>query len=339
MKTKRKTKAQIRKENKEKKKRFYERHGIVFNKTIRKRDAKPNRQALDRGSALIYEGQTLIYENYKEPLKALTKTKGYGYYGTIAQTSDKKFIQCHICGNLFANLGGHLRVHKISGERYKEIHELGMGTALVSDERRVQMQERAVRKFVKGELPAHLVEYNKKVRTGEIKHIGVKHRNGGMHLERRNKLGLCPDQVLIPIKELAKKLGHTPSYDEFRAFYKGRYAGSIRYQHGSYLNAVKKAGLISAKEIKEPDNEKLLQELVEFHKKYGRIPMTSDFNRGLLRPRALYFRRFGNLNNARIEAGLNAVLPMPFGQIVELTPNEYIKYKEGKEVKAKRRLG
>ena len=56
--------------------------------------------------------------------------------------------------------------------------------------------------------------------------------------------------------------------------------------------------------------------------------MTSDFNRGLLRDRGVYNREFGSLNNARVEAGLNAILPMPFGQHIELTPEQYFQYKE-----------
>lgn len=42
----------------------------------------------------------LIYENYKEPLKAIPKSEGFGYYGTLATTADKRLVQCHICGEL-----------------------------------------------------------------------------------------------------------------------------------------------------------------------------------------------------------------------------------------------
>lgn len=151
-----------------------------------------------------------------------------------------------------------------------------------------------------------------------------------MPLEKRNKLGLCPDQVLEKIRELADKLGHTPSLIEFNTEYKGRYTGSINFQHGSYLNAVAKLGLKSAKEVKEHTSQELLENLVEFFDKYGRIPMTTDFNRGLLgAARGTYIARFGTLNNARIEAGLNAILPLPFGQKVEMSPEQYLEYKAG----------
>lgn len=321
-----KTKAQIRKENKAKKERYYKKHGIVFNKNIR-RDVKLSSVGLPPETELLYE-------NYKEPLKRIPKVEGYGYYGTLAQTKEKTHVQCHLCGNLYPSVGNHLRIHKISAEDYKERFGLALGTALISDTRKEELQQNAVKRF-DGKLPKHLIAYNKKVQAGAIKHNPNKREK--WTLERRNKEGLCPDQVLEKIKELGTKLGHTPSQDEFRRYYKDRFIGSIKYQHGSYLKAVKKAKLISAKEIKEPDNEKLLQDLVDFHKKHGRIPMSADFNRGMLYPRAMYFRRFGTLNNARVEAGLNAVIPMPFGQILELTPQQYMDYKKGKQVKAKRK--
>lgn len=294
-------------------------------KTIKK-DVEFNLQTFAKGNALAYSGQTLLYENYKEPLKPVEESEGYGYYGTVALTEDKKHVQCHICGDLFENLGGHLRGHKIKGRDYKEKFGLALRTALVGEDVRRRRQELAVKPF-NGELPAHLAEYNRKVQSGEIKH---RVRGGDpLSLEKRNQLGLCPEQVLVKIRELADKLGHTPSEDEFKAHYSYRYLGSIRYQHGSYLKAVEKIGLKSAKELKEHTTEDLIKALQDFHQEHGRIPMTSDFSRGLLPSRNTYFYRFGSLNNARVEAGLNAVVPMPFGQIMELTPEQYAQYKSG----------
>lgn len=304
-------KSRIRRANRLKKARYYAKHGIKFNKNIKK--AKVTAYAKSK------EDFELIYDNYKEPLKEIPKTKGYGYYGTIATTADKELIQCHICGNLYKGLSGHIVAHRITVPDYKERFQLAATTALVADSVREAMQKRAIT-TLGGKLPEHLVKYNA---AGQPKAKG----GAKWSLEQRNKMGLCPDQVLEKISDLATKLGHTPSMDEFNAEYKGRYVGSIKYQHGSYLEAVKKLGLTSAKELKEPSNEKLLQDLIDFKEKHGRIPMTSDFARGLLRPRAMYFRRFGTLNNARIEAGLNAVIPMGFGQLKEMTPDEYLAYK------------
>lgn len=324
-----KEKTRIRAANRAKKRRYYEKHGITFNKTIRNRITKPGRKS--RG--VEYTDQILVYEDYKEPLKKIEK--GYGYYGTIAMTKDGEYIQCHICGNLFPNVGVHLRRHKITSAAYKEKFGLAQGTGLVSEPERERMQKNIfAKKTNKGELPVWLKEYNKKVQSGEIKHKGAKAKHGGLPLEKRNKLGICAEQILDKITDLKDKLGHTPSYDEFVAEYNGKYISTLKYFHGSYLNAVKKAGLISAKELKEPDNEVLIGNLIDFHERHGRTPMTSDFNRGLLGyNRQMFTRRFGSLNNARVEAGLNAILPLPFGKIVEMTPDEYRKYKEDRSGK------
>lgn len=322
-----------RKMNREKKKRFYEKHGIKFEKTIRNRKSTPGKQAIETGTAREYQGEDLIYENYKEPLKRIEPTKGFGYYGTIGQTSDKKYVQCHVCGHLFSTLGGHLRKHKVTSEKYKEMFKLAATATLQSEEQRIKQQELVITKKLpkKGELPEWLKTYNKDVQTGKRKHPGTKRREGGMSMQRRNELGICPDQVLLKIKDLADILGRAPSELEFKAHYKGRFYSSITYQHGSYLKAIKKLGMKSAKELKEHTRESLIEAMVEFHEVHGRTPMTSDFKRGLLPSRGAYFRYFGTLNNARIEAGLNAILPMPFGQIIEMSPDQYIEYKLSRE--------
>ncbi len=272
--------------------------------------------------------EDLIYENYKEPLKAIPKSEGYGFYGTVATSIDGNLVQCHICGNMFPSVSHHLRKHQIKAREYKEQFQLAITTALVGEATREKLQNKVYaesKKYIG--LPEHLQEYNRKVQSGEIQH---RTSGNGWSLERRNKEGLCPDQVLLKITELADKLGHTPSYDEFKLHYKTRYIHSIEYQHGSYLNAVKALKLTSAKELKEPSSEKLLEDLRKFQKVHGRVPTKSDFNRGLLYSRTLYWSRFGSLNNARIEAGLNAVVSMGFGRIKELTPDEYRAYREGK---------
>lgn len=288
------------------------------------------RRKLDDPTGVSVDGYTLIYADYKEPLKKLLKHQGFGFAGTLAQTSDKEFVQCHICGNLFVALAGHIRKHKLSAKEYRERFGLMASTALCSDTRREALQKTVVTKLGNTELPSHLIEYNRKMQAGEIKHNPTP--KGTWTLERRNKGGVCPEQVLERIKDLADILGKTPSSDEFRDYYRGRYWESILYLHGSWSNAIRKTKLISRNQLRHPDGDQLIATLQEFHKQYGRIPMTSDFARGLLRDKTVYIRVFGSLNNARIEAGLNAILPLPFGQIIEMTPEQYLDYKAGRGV-------
>lgn len=316
------------KQNREKKERYYANHGIVFNSNIR-RAVTPAKQT----DYLSPSSATLIYENYKEPLQPIPKAVGYGYYGTLAQTEDHMYVQCHICGNLFQNVAMHLRLHRIKADAYKDKFQLNKTTVLIADEERERQQREVVRNL-RTTLPAHLVEYNRKVQSGEIKHNPNPRGDRTMSLEERNRRGLCPAQVLEKIMELAEKLGHTPGYEEFQREYHGKYVSSIRYHYGSWTNAVHKCKMTTLGELRHPSKAKLILDLRDFYDKHLRIPMTSDFNRGLLRDRGVYIREFGSLNNARVEAGLNAVIPMPFGQIIELTPEQYAEYRAGHAVKA-----
>lgn len=269
--------------------------------------------------------EVLLYENYKEPLRKVSdeKGEGFGYMGTLAMNKEKTHVQCHICGKLFKSMSWHLRnVHGITALEYKEEFGLDRTTALIGETIRRGMQEKAIQRA--NGLPKHLEGFNARRKSGELKKKGYK-----MSLEQRNKRGICPDQVLEKILELKEKLGKTPGMDDFHDEYRGRYMAPIKTIYGSYSNAVKKLGLQTRDELRHPNKEKLIQDLIDFQKLNKRIPMTSDFNRGLLRDKGVYIRQFGTLNNARLEAGMNAVIPMPFGQIKELTPDQYIKYKNG----------
>lgn len=318
----------IKKANRLKKQAYNERHGIVPKKA---KKPKPFRKDVPMTpGALSPETVTLLYEDYKEPLRAVEPEKGFGYMGTLAMNEERTHVQCHICGNLYKSVGGHLRLHRISSEDYRKEFGLGITTALIGEEYRLERQRSAVKNLGGKGLPKHLEGFNAKFKSGEIK------RKGHVpSLEWRNRKGLCPDQVLEKILDLKEKLGHVPSQEEFIAEHKGRYLASIKFQHGSWIKAVHKLGLQSADELRRVNTAKLIDDLRDFYERNGRIPMTSDFNRGLLRDKTVYIRKFGSLNNARLEAGMNAVIPMPFGQILELTPEEYFKYKSGHTIDKK----
>lgn len=149
-----------------------------------------------------------------------------------------------------------------------------------------------------------------------------------LSLESRNKRGLCPDQVLAKIKDLADRLGHCPTVAEFKQAYGSRFLTPINFHFGGYNKACRKASLIPRQDILNYTDEQLLEKLVAFKEKFDRIPMTSDFDRGLLPAARTYKNHFGTLNWARVEAGLGAILPIHHGQYKIMTPDEYIKYKD-----------
>lgn len=313
--------------------------GRVLNTQERRRKAKnivrPENYNPDLPKSLqLTETLTVLYEDYKEPLKTVVQAKGegYGYMGTVAMSEDREYIQCHICGDLFRSLSGHIRLeHKVSMREYKEDYGLSATNVLIGESLRYDLQQQNVNsKRNKGQ-PEGLKKHVAKLKAGEVKI----HR-GDHSLEWRNKRGLCPDQVLEKILDLKEKLGHVPSIDEFKMEYKGRFLHSIQYLHGSWSEAVRKLGEKTREDLRRHSEEDLIEELQNFQKKYDRIPMTSDFNRGLLTNKGTFIRKFGTLNNARVAAGMNAVVPMGgrYGNYKEISPEEYDKYLQGHGISA-----
>lgn len=277
-------------------------------------------------SIQLTDSMMILYEDYKEPLKTVSDAKGegYGYMGTLAMSDDREYIQCHICGDLYRALNAHIRLeHTISVPEYKKEFGLSSGTKLIGDSLRYDLQQKRI---YRGQ-PEHLKVYVQKLKSGEIK----SYKRSDYSLEWRNKKGLCPDQVLEKILDLKEKIGYIPSYEEFYVEYKGRYVHSIKYLHGSWSKAVHKLGDRTREDLRRHSEEDLIEELKNFQNNHNRIPMTSDFNRGLLTNKGTFIRKFGTLNNARVAAGMNAVVPMGgrFGNYKEITPEEYVKYSSG----------
>lgn len=270
---------------------------------------------------------TLIYENYKLPIKEVPKDKGFGYYGVIALTKDRNLMQCHICGQLYASVALHIRKHKINVDDYKDKFQLARGSSLIGEATREKYQQHALSRIANSELhvPAHILKRNADIKSGRIVQPATMKK---LSLESRNKRGLCPDQVLDKIKSLSEELGHCPTVTEFKQKYGSRFLTPINFHFGGYNKACRKASLVPRQDILHYTKEQLIEKLVDFKEKFNRIPMTSDFDRGLLASARTYKNHFGTINWARVEAGLGAILPIGHGVYKIMTPDEYIEYKQ-----------
>lgn len=264
----------------------------------------------------------LFYDNYKEPLTKVEN--GFGYMGTLATNETGSHVQCHVCGYFYEALGVHLRTHNLKAREYKQKFGLGVSTALVGE--RVREAYIKSRQEWRGMLRPGLVKYWVDVRAGLIKRPVRKGEKRS--LEQYNKQGVCPEQTLQAIKDLATKFGRTPSHDEFRAVHNGRFHGPILTHFGSWSNAVRLAGMITVGDAKTAATTKpmLIAYLKDFYDRHGRTPMNSDFKRGIIVPRYNYYKEFGTLNVARVAAGIPAVIPMPNRRYVEVPAEEYYKY-------------
>ena len=259
----------------------------------------------------LYKATELTLTNYKEPLISIPKGKGFGYYGTIINTNDGKYIQCHICGKLFTSLPGHiLNGHKKKVADYKEEFGLAKMTALVSESERFVLKDRYLKWF--NSMSEEEKQKFSQTRKDNWKKFIKGRRRGqpGLSLEDKNKRGTCPDQLLEKIREVAKTLGHTPSKLEFiQTLGTQRYIHLIYKTFGSWEGAVDLAGFMPKQRGRGGytftyDNEQLLEYLRNFVVVHKKIPTWTDFNRGLLPSYTIYTRRFGSIENAREEAEL-----------------------------------
>lgn len=288
---------ELRKENADKNRTYYKNHGSLL--------AVADRE---------YEEADLTLHNYKEPLTPVSD--GYGYFGTIKSTNDGKYIQCHICGKLYANLGGHLyRTHKISGHSYKERFGLKFTSQLISEQERMHLKTKTI-EYLKSLTEEQKEEYAKKQREVYYKYGVAKrnrHKNTKEKLEQKNEKGTCPDQILDKIREVAKSLGRTPSKRDFIVHEKSqRYVHLVYKTFGSWPKAIDAAGLKrngNLLEVKEEyDNITLLDNLRDFVVRTGELPSKSDFKREILPPLPIYIEKFGSLQLAFSEAGLNEIM-------------------------------
>lgn len=287
----------------------------------RRKVARPNYYK-NKGSLLAvedreYQDTDLTLHNYKEPLTPVPD--GFGYYGTITSTNDGRYIQCHICGKLYANLGGHLyAAHKMGARAYKDQFGLKYTSALISEQERMHLKTKSL-EWVKTLTEEQKKEFIAKQKEAYQSYGKAKRDRKGQppeeKLEQKNEKGSCPDQVLAKIKEVADDLGHTPSKLEFIES-----QGSQRYVHlayklfGSWTLALELAGLkagdrkLIRAEGKDYTPEQLLESLRDFAIQHGEKPTKSDFKRGVLPPYPRYIEVFGSLASAYREAELSEIL-------------------------------
>lgn len=252
--------------------------------------------------------QNLTFTHYKEPLKQIPEGSGFGYYGAILMSKDFQKMQCHICGGLYDSVGAHAtQAHKITNLQYKEKFQLARETALISEGFRFKLQQRTLA-WLKTLTEEEKTALKQKARANYRR---PQTRQPKIALETKNKRGTCPDQLLDKIKQVALKLGHTPSKKEFTEV-----CGTQRFTHliyqvyGSWSKAVEMCGLKLKERKRSPgdptkySDEELLEYLAIFAQENNKIPTHTDFNRGLLPSYDNYIRRWGSIEKARQLAGV-----------------------------------
>lgn len=246
--------------------------------------------------------QPIVYRNYKEPLTRIDK--GFGYYGVIAESENQEYLQCHECGEFVKSLSHHASKHKMTATEYKDKYKIGRTISLLSTKTRGLRQEifrdnadKILPKAIEG-----MEKYRDDVEKGKRPYVmGRK----GLPLEKRNRMGTCPDQLLDRLAKLAVVRGEHPSY-RYMAKNHGGLLRSILTTFGSYRKAVVMAGVQENLDYdtRTYTKEQLLDFLRNFYKRHGRTVMVSDFRTGELPSYNRYLKVFGGISQARAAAGI-----------------------------------
>lgn len=145
----------------------------------------------------VQEFLTLV--NYKEPLLSVSKSIGFGYYGAISITLDGTKMQCHVCGNLYSDVGLHSRqAHQLPVVDYKAKFQLARTTSLISEKIGEERKERTLRWLanLSSEQKSFFLRKQKDSYTKWLKNRPHT-KNWKESLESKNKKGVCPEQFLL----------------------------------------------------------------------------------------------------------------------------------------------
>lgn len=234
----------------------------------------------------------VLLEHYKQPLRKVKD--GFGYYGTIAYDAETRSkTQCHICGRFFERVGVHVNTfHGQSADEYKKEFKIPKSVSLSAPNAKTKAFERW----------AKMTDKEKKAvfdRMNKAKAKKLPHRTKSKKsLYRMNIEDTCPDQVVDKLQKLAKELGRTPSHKEFERRWKISREAVIG-RHGSFANAIRKAGLKSWVEENTYTPDELICRLIDFYKENGREAMTRDTGKHRIPTIKTYIKYFGSFTEAK----------------------------------------
>lgn len=268
----------------------------------------------------------LIYTNYKEPLTK--NVSGFGYLGTIAETKDGSSIQCYECGKLFVKLATHIKpAHKMTVREYKDKYQISYSTPLASRQAR-ERQSVVYRENISAnthkKAVAGLAKYRADVKAGKRKHILPKQ---GSLLERKNKNGTCPDQLIDKLQKLTDANGGHIGYRQLQKDHLA-FLGNLIRTFGTLNKARKMAGLQNkGYDVFRYSEAQLLEAMRDFYGRHKRVPTCTDFKSENNLPNyKAYTSRWGSINRARYFAGLPIIIQVGQSQFVEVSHDKAAEY-------------
>lgn len=237
-------------------------------------------------------GQTYLYQQ-KAPFVA----SGESVKGALEYNPSTDKIRCHECGRWFGHVGSHAaQAHGLLSEDYKTKHGLKQSTALIAEGPRsalVLSGHRVARE--------HILKIGAQTRIVTQTSLGLERRRLTRY-EQRNERSTCHEQLLAKLRELADRLGRTPTIHEAREA--GISPSSTKLAFNcKWPKVMELVGLMPRHSGHRTDrihytDGALLQMLSQFIATHGRKPQPSDQRRGLLPDSQTYYRHFGSMRAA-----------------------------------------
>lgn len=260
---------------------------------------KDTRNAVRRRENSLPPETESVMALHKEPLKPVVA--GYGYQGTLAYNKNQTHTQCHLCGDFYVDLSHHLYpAHGLSAREYRIAY--GLPTTISLTAPKANNHHYQVWQNLTPEERAKRLAKLHPFKPGENGiERGAGDRGYRKPLYKKNLEGKCPDQLLDKIERLAKKSGRTPRKKDFITEYNHSYYDNVILTYGSWEQALTILSLTPNSRGGKPvfSKEVLVKLLIEFRDRYGREPMYSDTERGLLPSGPTFVRHFGSWTGAK----------------------------------------
>jgi hypothetical protein len=250
-----------------------------------------------------------VYPLYKEQMHEPYMDNGKGgYKGVVLYDESEDKIRCEECGGWFLSLAPHIKIHKMSGEEYKDEHGLFHNVALCSQKISNAHSSSALKhnSFRKNLLKGK--KYNK----GDTKFLKAS-KLMNSKAQHKNKFGFCDAQVaarLEVVKEMSSKKRLQSS--DIRRHDHNLYLW-LRSTYGSISKGCKKFGIKESRHSQEfYEDANLIGLLRKFVIKNKRMPrknrIMNDFCGGILPTEKVFSRVFGSWRRAKMMAGLDGLL-------------------------------
>ena len=224
--------------------------------------------------------------------------EGYGYFGTMLYSETEDKVQCHICGELFNDVGRHIiPAHKIKPSEYREKFSLNtssiLSTPTVSEKRSLRAEFN--NNLLYGELTSEEVTKLAKERAELSKQARKKMKyKQRWTVEMMNRYGSCPQQIEERFARVVEENeGIAPSWDELYAKdasllailckrFKG-YSNALIYfgfKTKNRLPIYQKSKKLRS--LAEYGHEAIIELIEKFVDKHQRLPNPKDTKIGLL---------------------------------------------------------